>query len=264
MSGKKMSLKKKLAIVAAGLALFGVMTVGGMELSCSSWFCISCHEMKELGNNWEFSKHGPYNANNPKMYNCLKCHAQPGVTGLLKAKVSGLFSVVYHLGRNYHLEATQPVVCIREGCHQLEDLDRADRPDQVVSFNHAKHIKVMEKIGARSQCMPCHRKIAHGENTYLPDMKKDCLATCHANERITASKCNSCHANHPDIQLKGKDVSLFELHKDADVSCTDCHIGLCKATARTCDGCHEGDNYGSLIISYEEKTKPHQKKPVNK
>lgn len=256
MSEKKArSFAKKLTITAIGLLLFGAITVGGMELTCSSWFCISCHEMKELGSSWQFSKHGPYNPDNPQMHNCLKCHAQPGVIGFLKAKVSGIFSLVYHLGGNYHIEATQPVVCIRDGCHQLKDLDRADRPNRVVTLNHAKHIKVMEKVGTRYQCMPCHRTIAHGEDGHLPDMKKDCLVTCHTDQGISALKCTSCHTNHPDVRVKGQDASLLELHKDSTVSCTECHRGLCKATENTCDGCHKGNGYGSLIILHEKKEK---------
>jgi len=254
--GKKTRLKKKLTIIVMGLALAGIITIGGMELNCSSWSCISCHEMKELGSNWKFSKHGPYNAANPEMHDCLKCHSQPGAAGFLKAKISGLFSVAYHVGRDYHIEATQPVVCIRGGCHQLEDLDkadRADRPDRMVVLNHAEHIKVMKKVGTRYQCMPCHRNIAHGEETYLPDMKRDCFVTCHNEKGIADTKCTSCHPAHPDIHLKGRDASLFALHKDANISCIECHTEICKATAHTCDQCHKGKNYGSLIISDEKE-----------
>jgi nitrate/TMAO reductase-like tetraheme cytochrome c subunit len=251
--GKKMSLKKELTIVAVGLTLFGIITVGGMELSCSSWSCISCHEMKELGSNWKFSKHGPYNAANPEMHNCLKCHAQPGAAGFLKAKISGFFCLAYHLGDNYHVKATKQVVCIRGGCHKLEYLDKADRSDRVVSMNHAKHIKVIKKVGTRSQCMPCHRNIAHGDDKYLPDMKKDCFVTCHNENGITSPKCTLCHPAHPDVRLKDQKASLFALHKDANISCTECHIGIRKATKNACDRCHKGNNYGSLIIPYEKR-----------
>ncbi|MEW5804272.1 MAG: NapC/NirT family cytochrome c [bacterium] len=248
------SLAKKLTLAVAGLLLSGVVTVGGIDLTCSSWFCITCHEMKELGNNWRFSKHGPYNPNNPEMHNCLKCHAQPGLVGLLKAKVSGLFSLSYHLGGNYHVEATQPVVCIRGGCHQLEDLDRANRPNRTVALNHSQHVKVMQKVGTRSHCMPCHRNIAHGEDSYLPNMRKDCFLTCHTAEGITSSKCTSCHPVHPDVRLEGRSTPLLALHKDANVTCLECHAGLCKASENTCDECHAGNDYGNLITFLAKKT----------
>jgi len=247
MDKRIISLVKKLVLILVGLLVFGMITIGGIELTCSSWFCISCHEMKELGDSWKFSKHGPYNANNPKMHDCMKCHSQPGIVGFLKAKISGLFSLVYHLSNNYHIEATQPVVCIREGCHQLEELDRVDlRSDRVVGMNHRKHIKVMEKVGTRSLCMPCHRRIAHGYDNYMPDMKKDCLATCHIDEDIKASRCSFCHQSHLEIRLKGKEASLLDLH--GETSCVECHEGLCRATGNTCEQCHEGEGYGSLII----------------
>jgi len=73
-SGNKiMDLTKKLALIVIGLILFGIITAGGIELTCNSWFCISCHKMKELDTTWNFSKNGPYESNNPKMHNCLKC-----------------------------------------------------------------------------------------------------------------------------------------------------------------------------------------------
>lgn len=237
---------KKLVIVAAGLALFGIITLGGIEITFSSWFCISCHEMKELGNNWKFSKHGPYNAANPKMHNCMKCHSQPGLVGLFKAKVTGLLSLVYHITGNYHFEAAQPIVCIRDGCHQLEDMDRAIRPDKTVNLNHLKHIKLMQKVGTRNQCMPCHRRIAHGEATHLPDMKKDCFGTCHTNQDINAAKCTSCHPAHLGIRFEGKEVSLLDLHPE--VACIECHEGFCRSSESTCEQCHEGKGYGNLSI----------------
>lgn len=240
---KKMSMGKKLALIGVGLVLFGVMAVGGIELTCTSWFCLSCHEMKELGATWKLSKHGP---DNPEMDNrCMKCHSQPGLLGLLKAKIGGLFSLAYHLSGNYHLEATQPVVCIREGCHQIADLDRATRPDRTVTINHAKHIKVMKTIGTRYGCMPCHRDIAHGEEKFLPDMKTSCFL-CHTNRDIGASNCALCHPKHPLVQLKDDTTSLLEYHQDA--KCADCHAESCKATKATCDTCHEGENYGQRVV----------------
>ena len=249
---KKMSRAKKFFFMTAGLAVVGVIAFAGLEITCSSWFCTSCHEMEGLGDNWKYSRHGP---SNPKMSNCMKCHAQPGFIGLMKAKINGAFSLVYHLSGNYHLEATQPVVCLQGGCHLLEDLDRANRPHQVVALNHAAHIEVMKKIGTRYQCMPCHRHIAHGKGKYLPDMKADCLRTCHTDRPIVSSNCALCHLTHPDIRLKaeeafpGEEISLMALHKDPEVSCLECHVGLSKTTQGSCQGCHGGKNYDPLVIS---------------
>ncbi|MGA1876015.1 MAG: NapC/NirT family cytochrome c [bacterium] len=236
--------KKKLIIIIVGIVLFGVIAFAGIELTCTSWFCLRCHEMEELGASWKLSKHGP---DNPKMNNCMKCHAQPGFLGFVKAKISGLFSLVYHLSGDYHLEATQPVVCIREGCHQLEDLDRASRPDKTVAMDHGIHIKVMKEVGTRYQCMPCHRDIAHGDETFLPDMKSVCFL-CHTDKSIGADNCALCHPTHPKVGLEGEDADLMELHQDSGTSCVECHTEACKATKATCDSCHEGDNYGDMVI----------------
>lgn len=240
---QKMNPKKKLVIIAIGVILFGVIAFAGIELTCTSWFCLRCHEMQELGESWKLSKHGP---NNPDMNNCMKCHAQPGALGFVKAKVSGLFSLVYHLTGQYHLEATQPVVCVRGGCHQIDDLDRADRPNKTITMNHAIHIKVMKEIGTRSQCMPCHRDIAHGEQTFLPDMKSVCFL-CHTEKGIGADNCALCHPTHPQVSLQSGET-IMELHPSDQVSCTDCHADACAATKATCEACHEGDNYGEQVV----------------
>ncbi|MEW5817414.1 MAG: NapC/NirT family cytochrome c [Spirochaetota bacterium] len=239
---KKMSMGKKLTLVAVGVVLFGAIAFAGIELTCTSWFCLSCHEMKELGAAWKLSKHGP---DNPEMHNCMKCHSQPGLLGLLKAKIAGLFSLVYHLTGDYHLEATQPVVCVRSECHHIEDLDRATRPDQTVTLSHAKHIKVMKSIGTRYQCMPCHRDIAHGEQKFLPDMKTSCFL-CHTNQDIAASNCALCHPKHPAVRLTDDETPILEYHQD--VKCVECHTEACKATKATCDTCHEGENYGDRVV----------------
>lgn len=248
---KKMSKGKKVLSLMAGFGLLGVLFFAGIEITCTSWFCTSCHEMRSLGNSWELSKHGPMN---PKIHNCMKCHAQPGPIGFVKAKVNGLFSLVYHITGNYHVEATQPVVCIRGGCHQMEDLDRAYRPDQVVLLNHAKHIKIMEEIGTRHKCMPCHRNIAHGEGKFLPDMKKDCFL-CHTEgfQKICADNCNTCHADHLELALKdNQGVDLFELHTQAEIACLECHSEEFKTVEASCQACHDGEEFGEIITNQRE------------
>jgi cytochrome c nitrite reductase small subunit len=255
MFGKKtMSKQKKVLFLLACFGLLGVTFYTGIELTCTPWFCTSCHEMKTLGDSWKLSKHGP---SNPKTHNCMKCHAQPGAVGFVKAKINGLFSLVYHFSGNYHIEATQPVVCLRGGCHQMEEMDRAFRPDQTAKLNHANHINVMKKIGTRHQCMPCHRNIAHGQETYLPDMKKDCFV-CHTDnyQEICSTNCNSCHsASHQKVRLAGQELPLLDLHNDAEVSCTECHEETQAAMKASCEGCHEDENYESEITSEKEARK---------
>lgn len=240
---KKMDPKKKLTIIAIGVVLFGIIAFAGIELTCTSWFCLRCHEMRELGDSWKLSKHGP---DNPEMNNCMKCHAQPGFIGFMKAKIGGLFSLAYKDTGGYHLEATQPVVCVRDGCHQIEDLDRATRPDKTVTMNHGIHIKVMKEVGTRYQCMPCHRDIAHGDETFLPDMKSICFL-CHTDRSIGAENCSLCHAVHPKVDLDDGSA-LMDVHEEVEISCVDCHEDACKATKATCDNCHDGDSYGDMVI----------------
>ena len=243
--------KKKIVILLIGLGFLGVLFFAGIEFTCTAWFCTSCHEMKPLGRTWELSKHGPFN---PKIKNCMKCHAKPGVIGFLKAKINGLFSLAYHVTGNYHLEATQPVVCLREGCHKLDELNRANRPDQIVKVDHQKHVEIMKKAGMRHQCMPCHRNIAHGEEGFMPDMKKDCFI-CHKEgyQQIAASNCTGCHgSSHSNFALEGEDGELLELHSEVEMSCMECHTDF-DAKKADCEGCHEEDYSEKLIFEKEAR-----------
>ncbi len=245
---KSLRIRRKAAIIIIGLMLCGVIAARGIIFTSNPRFCGSCHEMQELWATWNFSKHGPYNPNNPDIHNCLKCHAKPGVIGSLSAKINRLFSIAYHFSGNYLIEATHKVACIQGGCHQMEDMDRAFRPDRTVRLNHANHLKVMKEIGTRYQCMPCHRNIAHGEEKYRPNMKADCITLCHTDRDISSINCVLCHATHPSIALKGKESALLELHKDAEITCIGCHREKDKAMKAGCGDCHEDKNYRDLVV----------------
>ena len=118
-----------------------------------------------------------------------------------------------------------PVVCLREGCHtmeQLETLDRESNPAETVTLNHRMHIELNEQIGTRYKCMPCHKNVAHGkQQQFMPDMKDTCFI-CHSDTDIRYNKCEACHPEHP--RIAGDVEELYEIHAEEDIGCDDCHI----------------------------------------
>ncbi len=246
-------MKKILTLSFICLIVFGFLLLAGFKIFKTSWFCLQCHEKSNIAENWKKSKHGP---SNPEMNNCIHCHSRPGFIGLLQSQVGKFFSHLtvfdfldsFLSTENQKLRPSKSVTCVQEGCHQMDLLDRSLR--RQISLSHSVHVKIMEEIGTRSKCMPCHIDIAHGEFKFLPDMKSTCFL-CHSEQDTQSSNCDLCHKTHPGVQLKGRDTSLFELHnttnKKTKISCLECHLDHCKASKANCEKCHAGKNYGDLI-----------------
>ncbi|MBN2373580.1 NapC/NirT family cytochrome c [bacterium] len=237
-SDKKSSMFRKVLLVVAILVVIAVVAVAGIEVTCTPWFCNRCHEMNEYFDTWTLCNHGPESTRNMK--DCMKCHIKPGFLNFLKAKANGVFSLLFHLAGYHHVEATLPVICLREGCHTMEQLDEFDRtadPAETVKLNHRMHIEINEKIGTRYKCMPCHKNVAHGkQQKFMPDMKDTCFL-CHSDTDIRYKNCDSCHPAHPLI--KGKVENLYEIHTEYEVKCEECHIDAHKANEISCLNCHD-------------------------
>ena len=234
----KSSMFRKLLLVLVILIVVAGVSVAGIEITCTPWFCNRCHEMNEYFDSWTLCDHGPETGRNLK--NCMKCHVRPGFLNFLKAKANGIFSLLFHLSGYHHVEATLPVICLREGCHSIEQLDEFDStadPAETVRLNHRMHIEVNEKIGTRYKCMPCHKNVAHGkQQQFMPDMKDTCFL-CHSDTDIRYKNFASCHPEHPLI--KGDIEDLYDIHAENDVGCEECHIDAHKANEISCLNCHD-------------------------
>ena len=242
---KKSSRMKKILILVVIVLVVGVVSVAGIEVTCTPWFCNRCHEMNEYFDTWTLCNHGPGKGRHMK--NCMLCHVKPGFLNFLKAKANGIFSLLFHMAGYHHVEATLPVICLREGCHtmdQLEKLDEESNTAETVKLNHKMHIEVNEKIGTRYKCMPCHKNVAHGkQQQFMPDMKDTCFI-CHSDTDIRYKNCDTCHPEHPLIE--GDVENIYEIHQDADVSCEDCHVDAHKANKVSCLNCHEDESYAEM------------------
>ncbi|GAW92988.1 cytochrome c3 family protein [Calderihabitans maritimus] len=139
------------------------LIVLGIEYTSRPEFCSSCHEMKEFYTSWTTSSH--------RNVNCLKCHSDPGLVGLIKTKIKALGEVYHHFTQTYET----PIKinsetwsfsrrCLR--CHQ-EVVDKSNGP------HNQKHF-AMEMA-----CTRCHEGLVHNPqtNTRLPS--RQICRSCH-------------------------------------------------------------------------------------
>ncbi|MGA1869117.1 MAG: NapC/NirT family cytochrome c [bacterium] len=228
----------KVILVIVILAVFAGLAVASLEFTCTAWFCNRCHEMNEYYDSWMNSSHSP--EKNEAFHNCTPCHVQPGFLNFIKAKIGGVFSLLWHVSGHTHVVCTLPTVCIREGCHNLETIDaQTSKKVSTLQLDHKVHVEVMSKIGTRYQCMPCHKEVAHGALEYMPDMENTCFL-CHTGRDISKENCDFCHPRH--LPIKGDIPDLYPIHKEEDVQCVDCHLDAHKASAISCMNCHEDES----------------------
>ena len=69
-------------VVLSIIAVIGIGSIGGIAVTNRSVFCSSCHEMKVQCTTWRMSSH--------KGVECEQCHLMPGMTNMVKSKISAL------------------------------------------------------------------------------------------------------------------------------------------------------------------------------
>ena len=72
------------------LVLGGGLSLGGHLLEEKREFCLTCHEMKPLGEGYYASGASLHHQN------CIICHSGPGLTGALAAQMTGIKELVIH------------------------------------------------------------------------------------------------------------------------------------------------------------------------
>lgn len=245
-ASKKVFLKRLLILVVVLIAVVSI-GVAGIEITCTPWFCNRCHEMNVYYETWDLCNHG-------KRGDCMKCHVKPGLINFLKAKVYGVFGLFFHILGFTNVEATLPVVCVREGCHIAEEIDNTVRKRdfvKTVKMDHIKHIEINRRIGTRYDCIPCHKDVAHSrKKDFMPDMKETCFI-CHSDSDIRYQNCIACHPRHPVIETQAE--AFYEMHNEAEVGCGECHIDAHKANALSCLNCHDESDIESITFELKDK-----------
>lgn len=145
--------------------LFSAWSVG---YTSRSEFCNACHEMGPMYQTWQTSSH--------KDVACYDCHAEPGMQGLVKAKVKGLKEVYLHMtGATANIKAEERNInCY--SCHQDKVKTNLDKALAVKDPHTQKH------FANGMTCVSCHTGIVHEAklNTMVPS--RDTCSSCHLDQ----------------------------------------------------------------------------------
>lgn len=156
---------RKYVLVIGTILVLTVVLAGAIKFTSQSGFCDTCHEMEPSFKAWQSSSHNSVE--------CIKCHSEPGVIGLIKTKAQALSEVYRHITGNYKtpITITSDTAAFSNRCLRChENIKGKD------TAHNLKHFKV----GA--QCMGCHQGLVHNpqSNNKVPD-RKVCVP-CHGQE----------------------------------------------------------------------------------
>lgn len=238
--------KLKILLLLAGLSIVLLaVTVYGMEETSKPSFCQNCHVMKPAFQAWTESSH--------KSVSCMKCHADYGVQGKLKAKLGGLRQVWVLATEDVKAEEIVAEVpnkrCLT--CHEADlpwlyknkkapqkgedhkPVSGAPSPENSESLTviaeHQRHVE-----GKSLSCTTCHDRVVHapgGKQAWQERM--DTCISCHQKENVKISKadatvtCAQCHDNVKEIQPQDHKVAWRQKHgpaaKQSESTCNTCH-----------------------------------------
>jgi nitrate/TMAO reductase-like tetraheme cytochrome c subunit len=155
--------KHKLFLIIA-VAVVGLMAVGfvGMKETSKPGFCSTCHSMKPAYENWANSAHG--------QVDCMTCHAEPGFSGYVKAKLGGIKQVAVTLTSDVQPEDVIGLAHVNEAtcisCHDQEQTDAVMAHKIHASFEFG--------------CLGCHDRVIHDPPELArPDKTQESCVTCH-------------------------------------------------------------------------------------
>ena len=172
-----------LIVIVIGAALF----MATITYTSTPRFCSSCHIMKTRYVSWKYSDHADYT-------NCLSCHAEPGLTGELKAHLAGSRYVYSFLrgevSRTILMAEVPNDNCFK--CH--EEAQLKEKPGAGESHDTYHKIHIAKEL----HCVECHGGLAHA--TMLPVKARSAMTLCQrCHQRGTAAflACATCHPSGP-------------------------------------------------------------------
>ena len=220
-------MKKKLllTLVIAGIILATALGIGIHETSKPT-FCNTCHSMEPYVAAWKTSTHASTD--------CMACHRDPGLVGLVKVKLGGLKQVAVELTSKPEPEEIKGKAEVpNRRCQSCHELNKLSGPT-AINFSHELHAG---KKGL--ECVTCHGDLVHGEPKTLK--MQDCL-DCHK-AKSGPVKCESCHQSKATMKPQNHDAKWLAAHGEAakkDLkSCTTCHTGEL-GVEKYCNTCHNG------------------------
>ncbi len=143
------NLLKTVLLTLTSILFISLLSLGGLQLSSTPEFCITCHEMKPEYVTWQASAHGKVN--------CIKCHIEPGVTNVIKHKISAMKQLYYHFNKSYYLPIEMPEPIPNQTCLGCHSLNRGISPSGDIKVPHLTH------YNKGVLCVECHAGVVHGK-----------------------------------------------------------------------------------------------------
>lgn len=148
-----------------GLVILVIAFITGVKYTSTSGFCIRCHEMKPFYESWQVSDHNAVE--------CIKCHSDPGVVGLIETKAKALKEIYLHFTDTYQKPITikWDTSAFTRRCLSCHDEVKGQR-----KAHNNSH------FAADISCADCHKGIVHDVRTNkTPPTRKVCIR-CHGKE----------------------------------------------------------------------------------
>ena len=179
-------IKLQWPFIIAVLVLVAIAGYASIWLSEQTFFCASCHEMKVYYDTWKVSSHGPEKAKtagHPEGIGCHACHSEPGLTGFVRTKMTGMVEVWKHLTKDYKTPIQgEPFEVRCKECHDTSKINET----ATLKIPHKKH----EAMGLN--CMSCHAGLVHGHNG--EGEAKPSHETCQqCHDTQNPDTCTTCH-----------------------------------------------------------------------
>jgi len=239
-------------VYVAVLVTAGIVTVAsGMDIyhrTEGAQFCGSCHEMQHNFATWQASHH--------KDIRCVDCHANPGLSGWLSAKLGGVRQLGKHITAakidDIHMKDIHRQV-VNNNCSRCHKDAVKNKDIRGIRIAHAKHRKLTKN------CISCHtRAFAHPDPKGKMAANKSKAAAKTIAKKIAKSgastgavmdyeppvstrvETRACHNCHDGKSKLGKTVAFAAV--DAK-NCQKCHMDTKMANSHggdehTCKSCH--------------------------
>jgi hypothetical protein len=260
MRGEKMTRVIPVLAAAIILVLLGTALGGDQKAQLQTelpqsdvpqpqFFCGYCHILTYpsiVQKGYDLWKKGKHNK-----VGCVECHYPPKEPmGIKQATVKSGTTEVKHIPAKAperfayiplggHSVQTRPRIvdasCMTSNCHGKPDdkfKTKKIKFTEKVYFTHKPHMEKKNQIeGQTINCTSCHQ---HETDKKKFEVSKESCHLCHfTNVKFNEGRgrCELCHAlPQKPIQTSGEKPITHQMLKDAEVSCSSCHLEVVRAS----------------------------------
>ena len=152
------------AIIGLGISYVAAVAV---DKTAKPEFCMSCHEMKPMGESFKISVHGGNNPQGFAAHHCTDCHLpHNSLAGYLIAKgISGTRDFLAHIGLTKMVDFKENFYEMKDyvydsaclHCHEgIKDPEKAVGLSENIKEIHEKFYWQPKKAGKDVSCVTCH------------------------------------------------------------------------------------------------------------